>query len=86
MAINTRENVAIGGKLEYYDENMTDLLAGAKTEWSFTWQKNSNANLEQLLGIACTLHAICFPQCSLKNGGREGAIIIPMYYLKSCAS
>lgn len=86
MAINIREKVAIGGKLEYCDENMTDLLTGAETKWSFTWQKKSNINLEQLLGIVRALHATYFPQCFLKSGGREGAIIIPMYYLKSCAS
>lgn len=73
MAINIRENIAIGGKLEYCDENMTYLLTGAKTKWSFTWQKKSNMNLEQLLGIVRALHATCFPTLFFEKWGKRGS-------------
>lgn len=71
LAINTGEKVAAWGKAEYYDENVTNLLAGAKTKWSFIQQKNWNMNLEQLSGIVCVLHGTSFPQCYLKNGGER---------------
>jgi len=70
---------------EYLHENVTNLLLGPKLSAlliSKNLKYDSGTTFRHSACFMCDL----FPQCYLKNGGRGGAIVIPMYYLESCAS